>query len=103
MNDGDHEEAIRMATRKQTQAAKRNVPKAQRAARSKRTIANLPKSTRRALGQQAARGRSRGGRAGTALEDRNRTQLYERAKKLNIPGRSRMGKWDLIRAIRGAS
>ena len=103
MNDGDHEEAIRMATRKQTQAAKRNVPKAQRAARSKRTIANLPKSTRRALGQQAARGRSRGGRAGTALEDRNRTQLYDRAKKLNIPGRSRMGKWDLIRAIRGAS
>jgi hypothetical protein len=99
----DHEEAIRMATRKQTQAAKRNVRKAQRAARSKRTIANLPKSTRRALGQQAARGRSRGGRAGSALEDRNREQLYAQAKKLNIPGRSRMGKWDLIRAIRRAS
>ena len=92
-----------MATRKQTQAAKRNVRKAQRAARSKRTIANLPKSTRRALGQQAARGRSRGGRAGSALEDRNREQLYAQAKKLNIPGRSRMGKWDLIRAIRRAS
>lgn len=92
-----------MATRKQTQAAKRNVRKAQRAASSKRTIANMPKSTRRALGQQAARGRSRGGRAGTALEDRNRTQLYERAKELNIPGRSSMGKWDLIRAIRRAS
>jgi len=75
-----------MATRKQTRAAKRNVSKAQRAARSKRTIAKLPKSTRRALGQQAARGRSRGGRAGAALEDSNRTQLYERAKKLNIPG-----------------
>jgi hypothetical protein len=92
-----------MATRKQTQAAKRNVRKAQSTARSKRTIANLSKSTRRALGQQAARGRTRGGRAGTALEDRNRTQLYEQAKKLNIPGRSRMGKWDLIRAIRRAS
>ena len=92
-----------MATRKQTQAAKRNVRKAQRAARSKRTIANLPKSTRRALGQQAARGRSRGGRAGSALEDRNREQLYAQAKKLNIHGRSRMGKWDLIRAIRRAS
>jgi DNA end-binding protein Ku len=92
-----------MATRKQTQAAKRNVRKAQRAARSKRSIASMPKSTRRALGQQAARGRSRAGRAGAALEDRNRNQLYERAKKLNIPGRSRMGKWDLIRAIRRAS
>jgi hypothetical protein len=99
----DREEAIRMATRKQTEAAKRNIRKAQGAARSKRTIANLPKTTRRALGQQAARGRSRGGRAGAALEDRSRTQLYERAKKLNIPGRSRMGKWDLIEAIRRAS
>jgi hypothetical protein len=43
-----------MASRKQTQAAKRNIRTAQRAARSQRTIAKLPKSTRRALGQQAA-------------------------------------------------
>ena len=91
-----------MATRKQTQAAKRNVRKAQRAARSKRTIAHMPKSTRRALGQQAARGRARGGRAGRALEDRNREQLYKEAKRMKIPGRSKMGKWDLIKAIRRA-
>ena len=91
-----------MATRKQTQAARRNVPKAQRAARSKRTIAHMPKSTRRALGQQAARGRARGGRAGRALEDRNREQLYKEAKRMKIPGRSKMGKWDLIKAIRRA-
>lgn len=91
-----------MATRKQTQAAKRNVRKAQRAARSKRTIAHMPKSTRRALGQQAARGRARGGSAGRALEDRNREQLYKEAKRMNIPGRSKMGKWDLIKAIRRA-
>jgi hypothetical protein len=50
-----------MATKKQTQAAKRNIRKAQRTARSKRTIARMPKSTRRALGQQAARGRARHG------------------------------------------
>jgi Rho termination factor, N-terminal domain len=91
-----------MATRKQTQAAKRNVKKAQRAATQKRTIANLPKSTRRSLGQQAARGRRRGGQAGRALEDRNRQQLYEIAKEKQIPGRSKMGKWDLIKAIRKA-
>ena len=91
-----------MATRKQSQAAKRNIRKAQKAARSKRTIAHMPKSTRRALGQQAARGRSRGGRAGTALEDRNRQQLYQQAKRMNIPGRSKMGKWDLIKAIQRA-
>jgi Rho termination factor, N-terminal domain len=89
-----------MATRKQVQAAQRNVKSAQRAARQKRTIANLPKSTRRGLGEQAARGRRRGGRAGRALEDRNREQLYEIAKKEGIPGRSKMGKWDLIEAIR---
>jgi Rho termination factor, N-terminal domain len=91
-----------MATRKQTEAAKRNVKKAQAAAKRKRTIANLPKSTRRELGKQAAKGRQRGGRAGGALEDRNRQQLYEIAKKENIPGRSKMGKWDLIKAIRKA-
>jgi hypothetical protein len=89
-----------MASTRQVQAAKRNVKKAQAAAKRKRTIAHLPKSTRRGLGQQAARGRQRGGRPGPALEDRNREQLYEIAKKQNIPGRSKMGKWDLIEAIR---
>jgi Rho termination factor, N-terminal domain len=89
-----------MATRKQVLAAKQNVKKAQRAARQKRTIAKLPAATRRGLGQQAARARQRGGAAGHALEDRNREQLYEIAKKRGIPGRSKMGKWDLIKAIR---
>ena len=91
-----------MATARQVKAAKSNVRKAQRAATRKRTIAHLPKSTRRELGKQAARGRQRGGQAGHALEDRNRQQLYEIAKDKNIPGRSRMGKWALIKAIRRA-
>jgi hypothetical protein len=89
-----------MATAKQTQAAKRNIKKAQGAATQKRTIARLPESTRSGLGQQAARGRQRKGKAGHALEDRNRQQLYEIAKEKAIPGRSKMGKWDLIKAIR---
>jgi hypothetical protein len=93
-------EVNRLASARQIQAAKRNVKKAREAARRKRTIARLPKSTRSELGKQAARGRRRGGRAGHALEDRNRQQLYEIAKDKNIPGRSKMGKWDLIRAIR---
>jgi hypothetical protein len=91
-----------MATTKQVQAAKRNVKKAQAAAKKKRTIANLPKSTRRGLQEEARRGAARGGKAGRALEDRNREQLYELAKKKNIAGRSKLGKWDLIRAIRRA-
>jgi hypothetical protein len=89
-----------MATRKQTQAAKSNVKKAQEGAKRKRTIANLPESTRSELGKQAARGRQRRGGAGRRLEDRSREQLYEVAKKQNIAGRSKMGKGELIDAIR---
>ena len=89
-----------MATKKQVQAAKRNVRKAQSAATRKRTIAKLPASTRRDLGKQAARGRARGGSAGHSLEDRNREQLYELAKQRGIAGRSKMGKWELIDALR---
>jgi hypothetical protein len=93
---------ISVATRKQVEAAKQNVKKAQKAATSKRTIAHLPDKTRRSLGEQARRGRARGGAAGHALEDRNRTQLYELAKGKAIPGRSKMGKWELIDALRAA-
>src|SRR4051812_15707045 len=53
-----------MATTKQTQAARRNVKKAQRAATKKRTIAHLPKTTRRALQTEARKGARRGGQAG---------------------------------------
>jgi hypothetical protein len=91
-----------MATKKQTAAAKRNIKSAQKAAAKQRTIAKLPKSTRKELGRQAARGRARGGKAGHDLDDRSRTQLYAEAKKLKIPGRSTMGKWQLIDAIRDA-
>ena len=89
-----------MATRKQVRAAKRNVTKAQAAATRKRTIAHLPEATRRDLGKQASMARRRGGRAGHAFEDRTREQLYDLAKKRNIRGRSKMGKWDLVRALR---
>jgi Rho termination factor, N-terminal domain len=95
-------EVSAVASSRQVQTAKRNVKKAQQAARQKRTIARLPKSTRSELGKQAARGRQRSGKAGHALEDRSRQQLYEIAKDKNIPGRSKMGKWDLIKAIRKA-
>jgi hypothetical protein len=89
-----------MATTKQRQAAKRNVRKAQSAAKSKRTIANLPRSTRRGLQEQAQKGRRRGGSAGHDLQDRNREQIYAIAVREEISGRSKMGKWELIDAIR---
>jgi Rho termination factor, N-terminal domain len=91
-----------MASEKQVAAAKRNVKKAQRAATRKRTIAHLPAKTRRDLVAEAQKGRRRGGQAGHGLEDRNREQLYEVARGLEIRGRSKMGKSELIRAIRAA-
>jgi len=89
-----------MATTKQVRTAKRNITKAQSAAKRKRTITHLPAATRRELGRQGAKAHRRGGRPGRSLEERNRTQLYAIAKQRNIRGRSKMGKWDLIRAIR---
>src|SRR5919108_3700077 len=87
-------EVSAMASARQVQAARRNVKKAQAAARSKRTIAHLPEKTRRGLQAEARKGARRGGKPGHALEDRNRQQLYEIPKDRNIPGRSKMGKWD---------
>jgi len=46
-----------MATQKQQRAAKRNIKKAAKAARRKRTIAHLPKRTRTALGKEGAKAR----------------------------------------------
>jgi Rho termination factor, N-terminal domain len=91
-----------MASTRQRQVAKRNIKKAQTAARRKKTITKLPAVVRKDLGRQAAKARKRGGKAGHALEDRTRKQLYQVAKKKGIPGRSSMGKWDLIEAIRKA-
>jgi hypothetical protein len=89
-----------MATDRQRKAARTNIKSAQRAAKKKRTISHLPKSVRSDLGRQAAKARSRGGKAGHDLEDRTRADLYRVAQDLKIPGRSSMGKWDLIDAIR---
>ena len=44
-----------MATAKQKAAARRNVRKAAKAARRKKTIAKLPTKTRTALGKQGAK------------------------------------------------
>jgi ABC-type protease/lipase transport system fused ATPase/permease subunit len=46
---------VDVTTRKQHAAAKRNVKKAAKAARQKRTIAHLSKGTRTALGKEGAK------------------------------------------------
>ena len=89
-----------MATTKQRRAAQRNIKKAGSAAKRKRTIAHLPKSVRKDMSRNAAAARKRHGRPGRNLEDRTREQLYEQAKKRGIKGRSKMGKRELIDALR---
>ncbi len=86
-----------MATTKQTQSARRNVKKAQSAARSQRTIANLPNSTRSALGKQGAAVAQRKRTGGST--PKTRAELYEIAKRRDLPGRSKMGRDELARAL----
>ena len=86
-----------MATSKQTQAARRNVQKAQQAATKKKTIANMPRQTRTALGKQGAAVAQRKRRGGSS--PKTRAELYEIAKRRNLPGRSKMGRDELARAL----
>jgi hypothetical protein len=80
-----------MATTKQRSAARRNVKKAQAGAERKQTLKNLPKSTRTALGKEAAAVR-RG-------DEPTRKDLEAEARRLDIKGRSKMGKAELKRAV----
>ena len=81
-----------MATTKQRQAARRNVKKALAGARKKQTLKNLPKKTHAALGKEASAVRKG--------EKKTRKELNREAARLNISGRSKMGKDQLRRAIR---
>ena len=86
-----------MATPKQTQAARRNIKKAATAAKQKRSLANLPRQTKTALGKQAAAVAQRKRTGGTS--PKTRAELYEIAKKRNLAGRSKMGRDELANAL----
>lgn len=86
-----------MATQKQRKAAHRNIGKAVAAAKSKRSIASMPKSKRTALGKQGAAIAQRNRKGSSSPHTRQ--ELYEEARRRNIPGRSKMGRADLARAL----
>ena len=86
-----------MATKKQVKAAKRNVGKAQAGAQKKRSIANMPAKTRSALGKQGAAVAQRKRSGGSS--PKTRQELYEIAKHRDLPGRSKMGRAELARAL----
>ena len=86
-----------MAKKKQVKAAKGNVEKAQVGAKKKRSITNMPAKTRTALGKQGAAVAQRKRTGGSS--PKTRQELYEEAKRRNLPGRSKMGRADLARAL----
>jgi hypothetical protein len=86
-----------MATGKQVAAARKNVKKAQAGARKQRSIANMPKATRTALGKQGAAVAQRKRSGGSS--PKTRAELYEMAKRKDLPGRSKMGRAELARAL----
>jgi hypothetical protein len=86
-----------MATTKQVRAAKANVKKARAGAKKKRSIAHMPAKTRSALGRQGAAVAKR--KRNGASSPKTRQELYEEAKKRDLPGRSKMGRAELARAL----
>jgi hypothetical protein len=86
-----------MATNRQTQAAKRNVRKAAKAAKDKKSLSHMPKSTKTALGKQGAAVAQRK-RTGSSTP-KTRQELYDEAKRRDLPGRSKMGRDELARAL----
>jgi hypothetical protein len=86
-----------MATQKQAKAARSNVKKAQAGAKKKRSIANMPAKTRTALGKQGAAVAQRKRTGGSS--PKTRQELYEEAKRRGLPGRSKMGRDELARAL----
>jgi hypothetical protein len=80
-----------MATQKQKAAARKNVKKAQAGTKKKQTLKHLSKETKTELGKEANKVRKG--------EAKTRKELNEEAAKLEIEGRSKMGKDELRRAI----
>ena len=87
-----------MASTAQRTAARRNIKKATAAATRKRSIAHMSKATRTALGKQGAAVARRKQSGGS--RPKTRAELYREAQRRRIPGRSRMGREQLLRALR---
>jgi hypothetical protein len=86
-----------MATKKQVKAARQNVKKAQAGAKKQRSIASMPAKTRSALGKQGAAVAQRKRTGGSS--PKTRQELYEEAKRRDLPGRSKMGRAELAKAL----
>lgn len=70
------------------------------AERAEEIAARTVNKTRRQEGRTSKRTSSGTGSPNRSLEDRPRQELYNRAKELDIEGRSKMNKGELVKAIR---
>jgi hypothetical protein len=86
-----------VVTTKQRKAGKKNVRKAISTAKRKKTIANMPKKTRTALGKQASAVRQRKRTGGST--PKTRAELIKIARRRGLEGRSKMGRDELARAL----
>jgi plasmid stabilization system protein ParE len=68
--------------------------------RAKEIAARTVNKQRREQGETPNKTTQGTGNPNTRLEDRSRQELYNRAKQLDIDGRSKMTKSELIEAIR---
>jgi hypothetical protein len=90
-----------MATTKQVKSARSRMHKAQPTAKSQRTISHPSPSAKSAMPRQSAK--SAVPRQSAAVTSRKRSsssmqtraELYELARKRDVPGRSRMGRDEL--------
>ena len=71
--------------------------KAQKAAKSKKSIAHMPKKTRSALGKQAAAVAKRKRTGGT--HPKTKAELMKLAQKRGLEGRSKMGRDELAKKL----
>lgn len=86
--------------RKYEKIEKSNLERGVPEERAKEIAARTVNKDRREEGRTPNKRTSGTGNPNRALEDRTRDELYNRAKELNISGRSSMKKDELIAAIR---
>jgi hypothetical protein len=91
------QEAATASATKAQETASARATKAQEAATAKRTISHLPEKTRTAPGKQGAAVAQR--RRTGAASPKTRAELYEIAKERDLPGRSKMGRDELAKAL----
>ena len=92
-------EEIKRSERKQGRSESRAEEIAARTVNKERARAGESRRRSRSSVADISSGRRGGKRSGSGPGGRTRAQLYNDAKKLNIPGRSRMTKKQLLAAV----